>query len=44
MIADKYNARIEYIPMPDNVAKQYQKFTQAEMTKLTRSLNEKNSS
>jgi ADP-L-glycero-D-manno-heptose 6-epimerase len=43
MIADKYNARIEYIPMPDNVAKQYQKFTQADMTKLTRSLNEKNS-
>jgi len=43
IIADKYNARIEYIPMPDNVAKQYQKFTQADMTKLTRSLNEKNS-
>lgn len=43
MIADKYNARIEYIPMPDNIAKQYQKFTQADMTKVTRSLNEKNS-
>lgn len=33
-IAQKYNATIEYIPMPDNIAKQYQKYTCADLTKL----------
>ena len=26
-IADKHNARIEYIPMPENIRKQYQTYT-----------------
>jgi ADP-L-glycero-D-manno-heptose 6-epimerase len=33
-IADKYNARIEYIPMPEDVKAQYQKYTCADVTKL----------
>jgi ADP-L-glycero-D-manno-heptose 6-epimerase len=33
-IADKYNAKIEYIPMPDSIAKQYQKYTCADLSKL----------
>lgn len=33
-IAKKYNAKIEYIPMPDNLKNQYQKYTQADVTKL----------
>ena len=33
-LAAKYNARIEYIPMPDNLKLQYQTFTQADLTKL----------
>lgn len=43
MIADKYNARIEYIPMPLEVKNQYQKYTCADLTKLERSLNENRS-
>jgi len=34
MIADKHGARVEYIPMPDNVEKQYQKYTCADLTRL----------
>lgn len=41
-IADKYGARIEYIPMPDHLKNQYQEFTCADVTKLHRTLNEKN--
>ena len=33
-IADKYNARIEYIPMPTTLKGQYQEFTQADVTEL----------
>jgi len=31
MIADKYNAHIEYIPMPENLKHQYQEFTCADV-------------
>ena len=34
MIADKYNARIEYIPMPENLKHQYQEFTCADVGSL----------
>jgi ADP-L-glycero-D-manno-heptose 6-epimerase len=40
IIADKYGARIEYIPMPQEVKNQYQKYTCADLTKLESSLNE----
>lgn len=40
MIADKYNARIEYIPMPEHLEKQYQKYTCADLTKLNATLND----
>ena len=33
-IADKYNAKIEYIPMPENIRAQYQTYTCADVTKL----------
>jgi len=33
-IAQQYNARIEYIPMPDNVKAQYQTYTCANLEKL----------
>lgn len=33
-IADKYNARIEYIPMPENLKSQYQTYTCADTTLL----------
>ena len=33
-IAEQYNAKIEYIPMPDNVKKQYQTYTCADLTRL----------
>lgn len=39
-IAKKYNATIEYIDMPENVKSQYQTYTCADLTKLTRTLNE----
>jgi len=35
-IAERYRARVEYIPMPDNVKSQYQKYTCADVTKLRR--------
>jgi len=33
-IAEKYNAKIEYIPMPENVKNQYQSYTCANIDKL----------
>lgn len=39
-IAEKYNARIEYIPMPENIAKHYQKYTMADMRRVRKILNE----
>lgn len=42
-IANKYNAEIEYIPMPDNIAKQYQKYTCADIRRLEKILNENRS-
>jgi ADP-L-glycero-D-manno-heptose 6-epimerase len=41
-IAEQYNARIEYIPMPESVKAQYQKYTCADMSKLRKTLNESN--
>jgi ADP-L-glycero-D-manno-heptose 6-epimerase len=41
-VAANHNASIEYIPMPDNIAKQYQKFTEANISKLRISLNASN--
>lgn len=35
-IAEKHGARVEYIPMPDNVKNQYQSYTCADMTKLNK--------
>jgi ADP-L-glycero-D-manno-heptose 6-epimerase len=37
-IAEKYNARIEYIPMPDSIKNQYQEYTCADLTKLRKHL------
>ena len=37
-VAAEHNAKIEYIPMPENIAKQYQKYTCADLTKLNRTL------
>ena len=37
-VAAEHNARIEYIPMPENIAKQYQRYTCADLTKLNRTL------
>jgi ADP-L-glycero-D-manno-heptose 6-epimerase len=34
MIAEQYSARVEYIPMPDAVKKQYQTYTCANVTRL----------
>jgi ADP-L-glycero-D-manno-heptose 6-epimerase len=39
MIADKYGARVEYIPMPDSVKKQYQTYTCADLTRLEKHFN-----
>jgi ADP-L-glycero-D-manno-heptose 6-epimerase len=38
-IAKKYNAKIEYIPIPDNLTNQYQKYTCADLTKLRKYYN-----
>lgn len=35
-IAEKYDAKIEYIPMPTNIKSQYQPYTCADVTKLNR--------
>lgn len=37
-IANKYNAKIEYIPMPENLKGQYQTYTCADLTKLNKTL------
>lgn len=34
MIADRYNAQVEYIPMPDTLKGQYQTYTCADVTRL----------
>jgi ADP-L-glycero-D-manno-heptose 6-epimerase len=39
MIADKYDAKVEYIPMPDSVKKQYQTYTCADLTRLEKHFN-----
>lgn len=44
MIADKFNAKVEYIPMPPEIKKQYQEYTCANLTKLKGILNEENCS
>ena len=36
MVADQYNAGVEYIPMPDNVKAHYQTYTCADVTNLRR--------
>lgn len=41
-IAHQYNAKIEYINMPENIARQYQAYTKADLTKLHKTLNAKN--
>jgi len=38
-IAKKHNAKIEYIPMPENIKYQYQTYTCADLTKLNGVLN-----
>jgi ADP-L-glycero-D-manno-heptose 6-epimerase len=35
-VAKQYNAKIEYIPMPDNLKNHYQKYTCADLTKLSK--------
>ena len=42
-IANKYNASIEYIPMPSELKAHYQKYTCADITKLKATLNENSS-
>jgi ADP-L-glycero-D-manno-heptose 6-epimerase len=42
-IAEENNAQIKYIPMPDNIAKHYQKYTLADMRKIRKILNENRS-
>jgi ADP-L-glycero-D-manno-heptose 6-epimerase len=34
LVAEKYGATIEYIPMPENLKNQYQAYTCADLTKL----------
>lgn len=43
-IAAKHNATIEYVDMPENIARQYQKYTCADLTKLNQALEDENSS
>lgn len=38
-IAKEYNAKIEYIPMPEEVKNQYQSYTCADLTKLRKHFN-----
>ena len=40
-IAEKYGADIKYIPMPDNLKGQYQKYTCADLTKLNSVIDHK---
>jgi ADP-L-glycero-D-manno-heptose 6-epimerase len=39
-IAEGMECKIEYIPMPDNLKAQYQKYTCADLTKLNKTLND----
>jgi ADP-L-glycero-D-manno-heptose 6-epimerase len=39
-IAARHDAKIEYIPMPEHLAKQYQKYTCADLNKLNATLND----
>lgn len=41
IIAKKYNAKIEYIPMPENLKGQYQDYTCADLTKLSKCVDMK---
>jgi ADP-L-glycero-D-manno-heptose 6-epimerase len=41
LIAQKYNATLNYIDMPDNLKKQYQSYTCADMTALNNIINKK---
>lgn len=43
-VAQQYNARIEYIPMPDHLKSQYQAYTCADLTKLNKTLNDSRNS
>jgi ADP-L-glycero-D-manno-heptose 6-epimerase len=43
-VAEKYNARIEYIPMPEHLKNQYQEYTCADLTKLHATLNDQKNS
>lgn len=43
-VAATFNAQIEYIPMPDALVAQYQKYTQADLTKLNKTINENSNS
>ena len=38
-VAAMYNAQIEYIPMPENLKKQYQAYTCADTTRLKQYYN-----
>ena len=38
-IAEKYNAKIEFIPMPENLKNSYQKYTCADLTNLNNTLS-----
>lgn len=38
-IAEKYNAKIEYIPMPNHLKGQYQEYTCADLEKINKTLN-----
>lgn len=42
-IAKEHNATIEFIPMPEHIAKQYQPYTHADMRFMTETLNESDS-
>lgn len=39
LVAKKYNAKIEYIPMPDSLKGQYQEYTCADISKLSSIVN-----
>ena len=39
MIADRYEAKVEYIPMPEHLAKQYQTYTCADLTKIRQEID-----
>lgn len=41
-IANTYGAKLKYVPMPEQLKSQYQSYTCADLTKLNKTLNEKN--